>query len=75
MYYIPMAQPKSPPLSFRPPADLLEAVEAWGSKRGLTRNAALIALLRLGLDAPERVKVDLPVGLERPAYGARLKKR
>lgn len=70
-----MAQPKCPPLSFRPPADVLDAVEAWGSKRGLTRNAALIALLRLGLDAPERVKVDLPVGFERPAYGARLKKR
>jgi len=41
----------------------------------MTRNAALIALLRLGLDAPERVKVDLPVGREVPAYGSRLKKR
>lgn len=75
MYYIPMAQPKTPPLSFRPPADVLEAVDLWAGKRGLARNAALIALLRLGLDAPERVKVDLPVGTDRPAYRSRLKKR
>lgn len=75
MYYIPMTQPKTSPISFRPPADLLEAVEAWGSSRGLARNAALIALLRRGLDAPEKVKVSLPVGADRPAYGSRLKKR
>lgn len=70
-----MAQPKTPPISFRPPSDLLEAAEAWGAARGLTRHAAFIELMRRGLDTPERVKVDLPVGLERPAYGARLKRR
>lgn len=70
-----MAQPKTPPISFRPPADLLLAAETWGASRGLSRHAAMIELMRRGLEAPEKVRVDLPVGLERPAYGARLKKR
>lgn len=75
VYYIRMVQPKTPPISFRPPANLLQAAEAWGAARGLTRHAAFIELMRRGLDAPEKVKVSLPVGAERPAYGSRLKKR
>lgn len=70
-----MVQPKAPPISFRPPADLLAEVEAWGAARGLTRHAAFLELMRRGLDAPEKVKVSLPVGSDRPAYGSRLKKR
>lgn len=54
MYYSPMAQPKTPPISIRPSAALLAEVDAWARARGLKRHAALLALIDFGLGTPAR---------------------
>lgn len=67
-----MAQPKDPPISIRLPKALSADVEAWAADHGLPRNAAIKALIELGLSgaasAPTTAgeqatspKLDLPV--------------
>lgn len=80
VYYIPMTQPKLPPISIRLPADLVTEIEAWALKAGKKRNGAIAELLRLGLGveavrtsppAVEPAVVRLPTG-SRP-HQSRLK--
>lgn len=40
-----MAQPKTPPLSIRPGADLLAKIDTYAEERGLSRHAAVLAML------------------------------
>lgn len=47
-----MVQPKDPPLSIRPPPDLLADVDEWAKRHGATRHAAILQLMRRGLGAP-----------------------
>lgn len=47
-----MVQPKDPPISIRPPSDLLAEVDAWATNHGVTRHAAILQLVRRGLGAP-----------------------
>lgn len=74
-----MTQPADPPLSLRLPKPLMAEVEAWAKRKGLSRNAAVGALLRRGLDAEAPAKVakveGLQVGFGSVAPGSRLKKR
>ncbi len=42
MYYIPMTQPKLPPISLRLAPDVLAAVDMKAGALGLTRHAALV---------------------------------
>lgn len=45
-----MVQPKTPPVSLRIPTATREAVEQYAEARGISRNAAYVELLGMGLD-------------------------
>lgn len=53
MYYIRMAQPTDPPVSFRPGEERLARIEAWAKKRSLSRHLAILTLIDEGLRAHE----------------------
>lgn len=40
-----MVQPKTPPLSIRPGEERLERIDAYAEKHGITRHAAVLAML------------------------------
>lgn len=55
-----MSQPKKPPLSTRLPDALIAEIDAWATDHGVARNAAVRALIELGLSgqgAPEESRV------------------
>lgn len=47
-----MVQPKKPPISIRLPDAIVAEVDAWAADHGMVRNAAIKALLELGLRRP-----------------------
>lgn len=51
-----MSQPKKPPISLRLSDALLQEVDAWAKARELNRNAAIKALIDLGLGAPKPIQ-------------------
>lgn len=55
MYYIPMTQPSTPPISLRIPPFLLARLEAWAEEHKTTRNAAIIGAIEKLVAEPERV--------------------
>jgi len=56
-----MVKPKKPPISIRLPDALVAEVDAWATDHGMVRNAAIRALLELGLRA--RVEDGSPTPL------------
>lgn len=54
-----MAQPKDPPVSFRPGAERLERIEAWAKSRNLSRHLAILTLLDAGLRAVTAPEVTM----------------
>lgn len=56
-----MAQPKEPPISFRPEPELLERLDAYVARERSNRNHAMKRLLRVALDAAG-IPVPLAVG-------------
>lgn len=76
-----MVQPKTPPLSIRPGEERLALIEAHAKRRGITRHAAVLELIDLGL-APKpqaaltkpAVKIAAPKAEPKPApFKSRLK--
>lgn len=45
MYYSGMSQPKTPPVSFRPPPEMLADIDVVAADREMTRHAAILWLL------------------------------
>lgn len=57
-----MPKPKEPPLSVRFTKARIEMIDAYAAKRGITRHAAVLLLVAVGLDEP----VVAPVTPEKP---------
>lgn len=55
MYYIPMTQPKLPPISLRLAPDVLAAVDMKAGALGLTRHAALAQAVGAWVSGPSEV--------------------
>lgn len=44
-----MVQPKNPPLGIRPKPELVAKIDAYAKRHGMTRHAAILALIERGL--------------------------
>lgn len=54
-----MVQPKSPPISFRPSAELLAEIDAIAERRKLKRHATILRLLAEGIAADRGLTPEL----------------
>lgn len=65
-----MVQPKTPPMAVRFRPDVLERIEAYTKKVGLSRNAAIHDLIEAGLEADRWAGARKPAAAEAPVAKA-----